>query len=111
MRLLFKTSTSRLAFVFNLLTSSISPYGLTSKDLRLRLPDSIRKGGWGESSDIALSLSENEEWSVKRLRGKTAVSSTGLCNPACGYAIALAGVVLQSVGQMVGVCLPAALRL
>lgn len=34
-----------------------------------------------------------------------------LCDPACGYVLALAGVVLQSVSQMVGVCLSAAPRL
>lgn len=33
------------------------------------------------------------------------------CDPACGYVHALAGVVLQSVSQVVGVCLPAAPRL
>lgn len=31
-----------------------------------------------------------------------------LWDPACGYVLALAGVVLQSAGQVVGVCLPAA---
>lgn len=50
---------------------------------------------------------------MKRLRRQTA--GTGccacLCNPACGYVLALAGVVLQSVGQMVGVRLPVASRL
>lgn len=63
--------------------------------------------------DIVLSLSDNEEWSVKRLGRKTAVRGCCAClrGPACGYVLALAGVVLQSVGQMVGVCLPAALRL
>lgn len=47
---------------------------------------------------------------MKRLRRETAVTGRCpcLCDPACGYVLALAGVVLQSVGQAVGVCLPAA---
>lgn len=47
---------------------------------------------------------------MKRLRRETAVTGhrACLCDPACGYVLALAGVVLQSVGQVVGVCLPAA---
>lgn len=58
-----------------------------------------------------LSLSDNEGWSVKRVRGESAVIGccACLCDPACGYVLAHAGVVSQSVGQMVGVCLPAAL--